>query len=151
MPNWTMNTVTLKGIGSNKAFYDDEGNFDFNKIIPEPESAEECISKYGKRYIDDGTKHLQHNRTDDWFDWYGWHCDFWGTKWNACDTCVVSDDVVSFDTAWAAPEPIFEALSKMYPNETLLIEASYEEGYDVTMKYTKGRLIYSDKREREED
>ena len=72
MPNITTNTMTLKGIGVfDEKFYtlDDEGTprFDFNKIIPEPESENECIEKYGTWYLDhadengNSVKHLDHS------------------------------------------------------------------------------------------
>lgn len=43
MPNWTYNTVRMKNIG-NENLYDDEGNFDFNKLIPMPEGLDKTIS-----------------------------------------------------------------------------------------------------------
>lgn len=44
-------------------------------------------------------------------DWYDWSCHYWGTKWNACCTEWRGLDV-SFETAWAEPEPIFLALAE---------------------------------------
>lgn len=45
-------------------------------------------------------------------DWYDWHCNYWGTKWNACDPCWYTGCDVSFDTAWSDPEPIYMELAK---------------------------------------
>ena len=140
MPNWTFNSVTCKGIGNNKNICK-KGVLDFNKIIPEPKTKKECIEKYGELYIDKGDAHIQHNGDRNWFNWYTWRCKFWGTKWNACDFSRVSDDVIEFTTAWCEPEPIFEALSKMYPTETLSVEAEYEEVFFVTREYKNGKLI----------
>lgn len=46
-------------------------------------------------------------------DWYEWCCRYWGTKWNACQT-YWEGRCLSFQTAWSAPHPILEALSKKY-------------------------------------
>ena len=140
MPNWTTNYVTMKGIGKEKKLFTCN-NFDFNKIIPEPKTKEECLDKYGNKYIDEGDKHLQHNEDDEWFDWYSWHCDYWGTKWNACETNIDSDDEVSFWTAWAEPDKIWIALSKMYPDREISIYAEYEEGIYTESEYHNGKCI----------
>ena len=65
-----------------------------------------------------------------------------GTKWNAYECCVdgISDsnfenDLMqsnrnihfSFQTAWSTPVPIFEALSKKYPEATFYIEYADED------------------------
>ena len=139
MPNWTTNFVTMKGISKEKKLFTDN-NFDFNKIVPEPKTKEECIAKYGEKYIDNGDKHLQHDEDNEWFDWYSWHCDFWGTKWNACETDIEDDDCVSFWTAWAEPDEIWVALSKMYPDRKISIYAEYEEGLYTESEYIDGKL-----------
>lgn len=74
--------------------------------------------------------------------WYDFACNKWGTKWNAYECCVddVSDsnfenDLMqlnknihfSFQTAWSTPVPIFEALSKKYPEATFYIEYADED------------------------
>jgi len=43
-------------------------------------------------------------------DWYDWNCQMWGTKWNSYSFERLSDDVVKFQTAWAAPHPVIERL-----------------------------------------
>lgn len=47
--------------------------------------------------------------------WYEWCIKNWGTKWNALSTEIISDDEITFETAWSAPEQIVAALAKMYP------------------------------------
>ena len=139
MPNWTYNYVEMKGI-KKLDIYDKNGNIDFNKIVPEPKTKKECIEKYGERYIDNGDRHLQHSNGDEWFNWYDWHCDYWGTKWNAGDSNV-EDDSVSFTTAWAEPLPIWIELSKMCPNVEMKVYADYEEGFTVESIYVNGKCI----------
>ena len=52
-------------------------------------------------------------------DWYQWRLLNWGTKWNAFDTQVLSDDEIVFYTAWLAPMPVLRALSEMYPDSEI--------------------------------
>ena len=144
MPNWTTNYVRMENIGNEDLY--DSANFDFNKLVPEPKTKEECEQKYGAEYLDDGTKSLGHTETDKWFDWYNWHCDFWGTKWNACDTYVVSDDEVQFSTAWTEPSPIWSALSKRFPDRIIEITAEYEDGWITESKWENGiKIEYSER------
>lgn len=53
--------------------------------------------------------------------WYDWCCEHWGTKWNACEAKVADDDTIEFQTAWSAPLPVVEQLSRMYPDEVVSI------------------------------
>lgn len=48
--------------------------------------------------------------------WYEWAIANWGTKWNACEPEVdVQARVITFDTAWAAPEGVVNALAARFP------------------------------------
>ena len=82
-------------------------------------------------------------------NWYDWCNDNWGTKWDACHAAIErvpyviagpqSKDrvVISFDTAWAAPEPVIHALVRKYPNLNFVHSYSYEgeENTDFTVDY----------------
>ena len=53
--------------------------------------------------------------------WYEWSCHNWGTKWGACGYSEGIDykaepNKLWFQTAWSAPHPILEKLSKEYPD-----------------------------------
>jgi hypothetical protein len=52
-------------------------------------------------------------------DWYRWHLDNWGTKWDAKSTSVEQLDEtnfnVQFHTAWSPPIDWFEKIIPMYP------------------------------------
>ena len=141
MPNWTYNTITVtEGTCDLRKFISEHNDFDFNLIIPEPKSKEQCIVDYGEEYIDKGDSHLMHDETDKWFNWYSWHCNFWGTKWNACHVCMADDgSSVDFDTAWAAPEPIFKRLSEMYPTCIFTTESEYEDGGYWACEWRNGK------------
>lgn len=47
-------------------------------------------------------------------DWYEWRRKNWGTKWNA-KSSGVTDDFITFETAWSAPWHILEELAKICP------------------------------------
>jgi hypothetical protein len=55
--------------------------------------------------------------------WYEWSLQHWGTKWNACDARYsdLDQNIIHFDTAWAPPIPIFEAVAKLFPEHEFLI------------------------------
>ncbi|MBO4541579.1 MAG: hypothetical protein J5725_00205 [Bacteroidales bacterium] len=147
MPNIVTTTITLQGIGSDDRFYsvkDDKKHFDFNKIIPEPESATECVEKYGVDYIDPGDRRIDHEDGKPWFDWYSWHCEFWGTKWNAFCTEIIDDDTVQFGTAWSAPDPILGKISRMFPDKEMQVHSDYETGEVVDTVYKNGEVISSE-------
>lgn len=48
---------------------------------------------------------------DGLMDWHDWNRAKWGTKWNSYQMKRVSDTVVTFETAWSAPHPVFEKLN----------------------------------------
>ena len=52
--------------------------------------------------------------------WYEWAVSNWGTKWNACgyepDTDYSDNGMIWLQTAWSAPDPIYQKLSELYPN-----------------------------------
>ena len=85
-------------------------------------------------------------------NWYDWCCANWGTKWDACHAAYdriayelpgfSSDPArdrirITFDTAWAAPEPVIHALVRKYPNLNFVHSYSYEgeENTDFTVDY----------------
>lgn len=158
MPNYVSNTVTFdrKDVDKVKRLVmSDVCEFDFNRIIPMPESLKiasgSCtfdamclfngvgLDKLKERYPDEGEEpdpavfynppykrspktmpelrvfaQLVRENKEKYAssDWYDWAYSNWGTKWNACDPRW-SDNVVSFDTAWSDPEPVFVQLAKM--------------------------------------
>ena len=97
-----------------------EITIDFNKIIPQPETEEECPDIY-KRTEDD---HIVPYDDKPWFNWYKWNCDNWGTKWGACSGyTIIGKSYVTFvfSTAWSFANPIVNKLSLL--------------GYDIEVEY----------------
>ncbi len=82
------------------------------------------------------------------YDWYNWACENWGTKWNISDTSgqwtSETSYIMYFETAWSAPEPIFQTLGKRFKNLEFEIEA-FEPlmGFGFVQKYQNGKLVKS--------
>jgi len=75
--------------------------------------------------------------------WYGWSMENWGTKWNAYSVNV-NDYVVSFDTAWNAPIPVIEELSRKFPDLKIIHKYADEDmGYNAgEIHYENGEVIF---------
>lgn len=111
MPNWTANYFTLEGSEENithlKHFFaSDESVFDFNKILPMPKHSSSFFAK-GSLGEKERKKYGNNN-------WYNWSILNWGTKWNAVEASLDTDNnnklEYSFRTAWDAPRGIIQAL-----------------------------------------
>ena len=68
-------------------------------------------------------------------NWYDWHIDNWGTKWNAYSTHRDSKGRILFDTAWAVPIPAITVLSKLFPELAFDME-SFDEGWSFACRYS---------------
>jgi hypothetical protein len=102
-----------------------EGHVDFNCVVPTPEN----VSQDEGRPEDAHAKGMIY--------WRDWNVENWGTKWNAGDSFRKSDKSVYFDTAWAAPWPVLEALSKMFPQEEIIVRVAGE-----TNRHFAGKFAY---------
>lgn len=120
MPNWCNNYLTLTGP------YDDVKRF-FDEAQGDKDAE-------GKGDILSFEKHVPMTGPEE--NWYQEHCDKWGTKWDACDSDVHSEDVLkldsgdgeisySFSSAWAPPVNWFAAVVPQFP--TIEFELQYEE------------------------
>lgn len=82
---------------------------DFRKIVPPPDNM-----FTGNLSTADREQCAIEGRPN----WFDWQCDNWGTKWNAYSAHIESEwdggdcceMEIHFDTAWATPTPIFEAI-----------------------------------------
>ena len=74
-------------------------------------------------------------------NWYDWHVDHWGVKWEGCSISIEykSDNIllVRYDTPWDTPEGIFENLENKFEDLTLLNMAHFE-GVDGDITTTWG-------------
>ena len=139
MPNYVHNIIKLRSkkedaeeiIQFIQKHFNNEGFFDFNTIRPEPTTEEECPDRYNF-HTEEGYAHyrnLESEEGTEWFNWYDWRLEYWGTKWNAGEESMCYYDFdkirknysfcspvqVMFDTAWSAPIPVFVELISMHP------------------------------------
>lgn len=146
MPNHVMNRVVFNGtkdeIAKIFAFIKGEnGAIDFNSIIPGPVGI-------------DLTQSMHPEHKDAWMwklrygypSWYEWRLDKWGTKWNAYEinTDGASDNFIEFETAWSAPFPIIDRLSRCFPDVTIAhLWADEDTGNNCgSREYRKGAITF---------
>lgn len=98
----------------------------FDKIIPEPRTVEECDPDcvFSDEQIESGYTGVECTDDRKWFDWYTWHNRHWGTKWNAYECYSIQGKsyiTFVFETAWSIPYPVIQKLELI--------------GYDLELKY----------------
>jgi len=113
---------------------------DFNRIVHEPRSINECPPQY----INNNSNNIQKLKGRNWFNWYDWRCAYWGTKWNVNnkDSCFFSidsiDEILTHNinnisiyaqTAWSPPIPLLQEWQRQAQamDPDILIEADYYE------------------------
>ena len=124
MPNWCQNEVSIIGEEGRakeeiKHFLEtcfEEGEIDFEKIIPYPESAPSRADQ-----PEDFMERLKHPFAK-WYNDFGydWCVENWGTKWGASSQQNdLGDDeelYLNFNTAWSPPQGIHDKIKEMLPN-----------------------------------
>jgi len=139
MPNWCYNSLCVSGNKeiladfvsktlvprnmSSEEEYDESHRFTFNILHPTPKALEGNTSPLRKLEGEDETQFkermAENLRLYGAEDWYRWHLDNWGTKWDASSTSVEQLDEtnfnVQFHTAWSPPIDWFEKIIPMYP------------------------------------
>lgn len=143
MPAWCETTLKIKGESEyiynfcKKHIVDDR--FDFNTIIPEPETEEECPIKYNLNKRPDDTVGPSSSGKD-WFNWYKWRNHMWGCKWNSRglsgenipdlekDINQYSETYceIKFLTPWSSPSPILDKILQMETDLEIEICLYYE-------------------------
>ncbi len=138
MPNNIQNDITIKGPKPTLAAIMElmrgpETPFDFNKLLPMPAELQSIhtgrtliagvrVSQWreidGKTVAIDAAEIVQMHRQHGASNWYDWSIEHWGTKWNAY---AVSEPTITtrslryrFDTAWASPEIVMQALADRF-------------------------------------
>ena len=156
MPNYCENKLFIKGSSDiikdlvSKHF--DEGHFSFDTIVPEPKTFDECPLKF---VIPEGDRKVRLDSFPgkEWFNWYDWRCEFWGTKWDASDTSysicatslIDSELNIFFTTAWSPCINIIRKLIELYPE--LDIDYQYFEPgmFFAGRIYTDNNVVMFDK------
>ncbi|MCG7247483.1 hypothetical protein MHK03_06030 [Corynebacterium simulans] len=120
MPNWITNRIRVNPAHFaevKEILLDDEGEVDFNRLIPMPPWMDTLSISM-----------MERENPRKWFEWSRAH---WGTKWSAKHT-VIKDELceIAFDTAWQHPEPVIEELSRLLPHVNFaVIYAEEDLGY----------------------
>ena len=127
MPNWTFNKLTISSQDVNdlnevKELLLTEGKLTFNKFIEMPQDVKDSQEVPSPNPL-----------------WYQWSCDNWGTKWDACDVAIETNNnvgysktwhelVITFNTAWSAPMPVIGKIFKATEDFDFEYEAQDECG-----------------------
>lgn len=112
--------IIINMITTKYEYSPDAHHIDFNKIIPEPKEKSECPEDC----LRDDKDCVEADKDRPWFDWYTWHNEYWGTKWNAYDSYTIvnkSSIIFVFSTAWSMPYPVIRQLELL--------------GYEFELKY----------------
>lgn len=160
MPNYTHNTLTIRGVPEElRYFYErnrvSENDVKFMEFQEETVlSFEKCVSReiidviadyINENYILKNGTMLQYlnkdkkNNVDNW----DLMVSIWGTKWDAIDAIVNLKEIESenkltykFDTAWCFPENWLITISKMFKNlDFEILFSNEDDGYDKTYIY----------------
>lgn len=139
MPSWVYNVLTVYGENSfegNRRVVEFLRNhivdeyFDFNTVIPEPVTIDECPDEYNFLIVNTDKMDTYDTIGKSWFNWYDWRIDNWGTKWNSSGRQffdfedILDEDVtgidnkvhIVFESAWSCPIPIVKKLIEDYPD-----------------------------------
>lgn len=121
----------------------DESTFDFNVLIQYPRNWHELDKAWHEAFNKQPRPSLHLLPADGYnHGGYDWCIQHWGTKWNAYDIAY-EDDSLYFDTAWSTPLPIWEELSKRFPELEMLVEYADEDiGNNCgILRYKNGVLL----------
>ena len=155
MPNVVGNLLLFASEEDAKKVWDgmqwrDKG-FSFKALVPHPATKEECEEKYilkkeeENEFIikDDGTWGLE-KRKKPWFDWYHWHCDKWGCKWDCVKTNLI-DRQITFITPWCPPcDKFLQKLANKF-NVSFVSVAMDEFETDIDADYWASNKKFPDR------
>ena len=137
MPNWVKNRISFNSredletaIGQLGHLEDyKDGKFSYTWAIPYPSTKEECLEKYGKECIteDHEKDHIQEDEDRPWFNWYAFHNNFFGCKWDASEINYDGGNIY-FDSPWSPPDKFIEALAKKLPDIPFCFSYAEEQG-----------------------
>jgi len=160
MPNWVSNNLTIYGSAEDIADFKekasqakttvwegkealDEAVLSFMNFIAPPQEAIASGEYYGTHGWKDGK---EVGRTPN--NWYEFNSREWGTKWDASDEELTEESETSltynFQTAWAPPTPVFQAMAEQHKGLTFYIECIEEQGWGVAYEGKDGELMTTD-------
>lgn len=101
--------------------------------------SEECFEQF--------IQMLRNKRSSGHFHSLDFARDVWGTKWNAYDQVIELDaGELSFDTAWSCPIPVLTELSKLHPDDEIVVRYADEDlGSNCgTVHFKAGEVVSSE-------
>lgn len=101
-------------------YLEEELNTKDGELIPLKDFGIKSLEELGNFYINNIIRY-------GYPTWYEWRCENWGTKWNAFDTRILSNNEIEFQMAWSCPEEIFKALSNMYEGVEIIVDYADED------------------------
>lgn len=165
MPNWVYNHVQVNGEPQQleefakfiaiKPEYWSGGDLEWEPlkylsfhsfVTLDPEHRDEYFETNGSSMVD-GERVITGQGQ---FNWYQWNNNNWDTKWDACDEDVEVDYTedyrlqsltLRFNTAWSAPEPVFQAMCEKFPALTIDFEYEEEQGWGGEGKNDNGEYV----------
>lgn len=69
-------------------------------------------------------------------NWYDWHLQNWGTKWDCYSHIQLDDSQIHFDTAWSTPIKAMLQLSELFDDITIEVKYADEDFGSNVGKYT---------------
>lgn len=161
MPNWVENTINITGSAEDIADFKakasqakttvwdnkeelDESVLSFMNFISPPQEAIASGEYYGTHGFKDGK---EVGRTPN--NWYEFNSREWGTKWDASEEELRNENATElsyyFQTAWAPPEPVFQAMAEQHPKLTFQFHSVEEQGWGVEYEGINGELMTTDR------
>jgi hypothetical protein len=130
--------VNIEVSGGDQGYINDFSMKYLNEI-----SSDQGLIELGRKCFGNITEH-------GFASWYDWRIANWGTKWNSCGyddhpPYEPGSDVIEYDTAWSAANPVIKKLSEIYPAAVFhLAWADEDIGYNLGMEtYQGGELTDS--------
>jgi hypothetical protein len=114
-------------------------------IKTKEELIERLKEKLTEQDLKEGEIAIENEKKYGHSDWYGWRANNWGTKWNAYNVHI-EEEILSFDTAWSAPELVIRALSIIFPDIIIKHEFADEDiGHNCgVLQYLNGNVDFTD-------
>ena len=119
--------------------------FRFNKNLKQIQ-IEQMLTRFNRnteeQCLEIGKQYYNNFKNYGATSWYHWCIGNWGTKWNACEVYLHSDDILVFDTAWNHPEPIIKKISELFDVNVKLVYAdeNFGGGNCGFLEYDHGQL-----------
>lgn len=127
MPNWCSNSITIGNLTIEQVadiaryIAENKGHF-FEYFRPRPK-------EYDK-------------------DWYTWNSEYWGTKWDASETCITEFGIdfisIIFESAWAPPTELYYYMHDKgykfvaeYSEPMMGFAGTFEDGMDMNWNTLK--------------